>query len=178
MRFMSLLLVAALPCSGCGTAPPTPSNAVEPAPKVNATDERRSRLGPIDAIELTGPTQHAKVNRDGSGYFYVQGHPREKFAVTREAFRQLEGRLFRYRKQAEANDPDAAEIVVTSGCVRGLPYVTGAGLVTVRWTSPGVDDFYLADLGCDRERNADRNADLRAILATLPAPKTRQADLR
>jgi hypothetical protein len=50
-------------------------------------------------------------------------------------------------------------------------YVTDNGGISFRWIGASVDQFYSVDYGCERDRYAARNEELRAILKSLPVPE-------
>lgn len=125
---------------------------------------------PVDNIELRAAGLDLWVNSEGEGH-YVAGSVSPtrttSFKISPSDFKRLLERLAPFRAQAGPTDKVAREFVA---CPKGAPYVTDNGMVSVRWQGKALDQFYAVDLGCDRERNASRNAQLRAVLKSLPVP--------
>ncbi|HEY5722522.1 MAG TPA: hypothetical protein VIT45_09390 [Allosphingosinicella sp.] len=67
-------------------------------------------------------------------------------------------------------DESAREFIERT-CPEGVPYVTDNGAIYIRWIGPVTDEHYLAELGCDRDRQAERNRRFDEILESLPAPR-------
>lgn len=64
----------------------------------------------------------------------------------------------------------SARAFIERKCPKGTPVIIDAGAIWVRWTGPGFDDHYMADLGCDPRRNAARNEELVSIFKSVPVP--------
>jgi hypothetical protein len=118
-----------------------------------------------DVIIERGGRSHFELNRplpDGKTGF---------FRVTPAQFDEARRRLEPFRRHAVPVTAETSQAILRQICPAGVPFVYDAGAVYVRWAGPGVDQHYLADLGCDRERQAGRNRDLIAILNSLPVPR-------
>lgn len=185
MRIIPLLFATTLCCTACDKNVPEPVNVTHnanvpvPAPTPEPARKRdvQSLRGPVTAIEVSYPNYSATLNRDGSGHFRFVANDDEPFAITPETFRQLETRLISYRQEATEGEPSTGEIIV-SGCPRWLPYTEDAGHIAISWTGADFEDSYFNILGCDAERNRDRNAALLEILKMVPAPKRQEPKSR
>ena len=92
------------------------------------------------------------------------------FKLTHAELRVMLSKLRPYRKQAVPYTQESAMRFIEQGCPKGVPKITDAGAFYVRWQSADEDVHYLADFGCDHERLAVRNGELREILEGLPIP--------
>ncbi|HEU0100296.1 MAG TPA: hypothetical protein VFQ67_16175 [Allosphingosinicella sp.] len=149
----SALLLA---LAGCGDrSPPT-------------LDRIEIRVSGWSAIDID-------VKSDGSGSFKLS-HPFPEgrsgaFPGSPPRFQRLRERLDPYWRQGVPTTKETAQEFIERTCPRDLPFATDSGAVYIRWVGPGVDRHFLADLGCDYERNASRNEDLLAVVHSLPVPK-------
>lgn len=133
--------------------------------------------GPVQRIEIRQSGWESidiVVTRSGSGSFELSGLAPEPitgtFRVTPQEFINLEARISEFRKSAVPRTDATIEKMVNRRCPQGVPYVTDNGAIYVRWIGNGFDQHYLAELGCDSQRNADRNAKLIAVVRSLPVP--------
>jgi hypothetical protein len=132
---------------------------------------------PVDRIEmrLSGWTAlDVDVNRRGEGHWHLsEPLPNGRtgaFRITAEQFSGLVERLAVYRREAVAVSEVSMREFINRPCHAGARHDTDQGGVWLRWTGAGSDEHYLADLGCDPERNAARNEDLIGIIRSLPVP--------
>ncbi len=151
-------LAFALLLAGCG---PT-----GPASPVQRIEIRQSGWESLDvAISRTGQASFEKSEPGPQ--------PRAgAFRISSQDFDKLEARLAEFRRQAVPRTDASIQEMLRRQCPDGVPYTTDRGAVYLRWVGPDFDQHYLADLGCDSERNADRNAKLLAIVSGFPLPKT------
>lgn len=152
-----LLLVAS---SSCRDSEPTSS--------VDVVEMRLSGQSSIDVelnsrgegrYKLSEPLENGSVNnRHGS------------FTVNPQQYLQVVERLEPFRRQAVPFTDESALAFIEQPCPEGIPSMTDAGGVYIRWMGADLDQHYLADLGCDYQRNSRRNAELIGIMKTLPVP--------
>lgn len=114
------------------------------------------------------------VSNDGKGAFERTGLAplpiTGTFRISPRDFRSLEARLSEFRKEAVPRTDASIQEMGNRRCPEGVPYVTDQGAIYVRWVGESFDQHYLASLGCDRERNAKRNAKLLEVVRSLPVP--------
>lgn len=114
------------------------------------------------------------VDRQGAGRFHLyEPFPDGRsgsFSIPQAKFVSLVGHLEAFRTQAVPMNEESFRKYFETPCPQGVPYVTDASGVTIRWIGPNSDLVYWADFGCDYKRNAARNANIRAILRSLPVP--------
>lgn len=117
------------------------------------------------------------IDAEGNGtYKDSEPHPdgtKGGFKLTRVELLELLAKLQPYRKQAVPFSEESAMRFIEQVCPKGVPEVADAGAFYVRWQSADDDVHYLADFGCDHERLADRNGELREIVEGLPIPSVR-----
>lgn len=133
---------------------------------------------PVQQIELRQSgweSLDVAVARGGAGSFEILGLDPEPitgaFRITSQEFSALEARLAEFRKSAVPRTDASIQEMGNRRCPEGVPYVTDNGAIYVRWIGEGFDQHYLADLGCDRERNTKRNAKLIEVVESLPVPR-------
>jgi hypothetical protein len=143
---------------------------------IACTDSGRAQ--PVEHIELRLSGQSGldvEVNSQGEGRYRfserVSNGRSGKFRITAEQFTGLVERLAVYRHQAVPVSDSSANEFIERRCPDEARFVTDQGAIWVRWRGPNTDEHYVADLGCDPERNADRNEDLISIISTLPVPR-------
>jgi len=152
MRLVAAVLLLAV--VGC--------RASHPAPAIDRLEIRMSGRMTAEII----------LNDRGEGRYRL-GEP---FANGRSgAFslspQQLAALLRRLRPfQLQSVGEEGAVASLDHVCPRGVPNVLHAGGAGIRWVGRGYDRFYLADFGCDHERNRARNEELEAIAKSLPVP--------
>ncbi|MCB2086408.1 MAG: hypothetical protein H6919_06200 [Sphingomonadaceae bacterium] len=128
----------------------------------------------IDLIEIrqSGPASlDISISSDGRGSFSIEGvGPNEKgtFKLSESEFRSFEKVLAEFRPEAVPRSDASVIEMLDRAYPEGVHSATDRGAIYIRWIGAGVDDHYLADLGCDWQRMADRNARLRSIMAGMP----------
>jgi hypothetical protein len=124
----------------------------------------------LDQIEINAPGLQITVGKDGKGRFnQTMRGKRGRFTLSHEKFSKLVQRMEPFRLSGETmTEPELQTYFETYYC-RG-DYVTDNGGISFHWQGPAIDRFYTVDYGCDREKHAARNKELRAILASLPVP--------
>jgi hypothetical protein len=85
-------------------------------------------------------------------------------------FQRLMTSIMPFRAEAGPAEQTVKRFLDTA-CPKDVPFVTDHGSISVRWIGKGLDEIYIADLGCDYIRNTSRNKSLLAILNSLPVPK-------
>lgn len=114
------------------------------------------------------------VSSDGNGSFertVLGSQPiNGVFRISPRDFRSLVARLSRFRNEAVPRTDASIQEMGNMRCPEGIPYVTDNGAIYVRWVGESFDRHNLARLGCDRERNAHRNAKLLEVVRSLPVP--------
>ena len=116
------------------------------------------------------------VNKRGDGQYRLSwplpNGTSGSFSIKPEQVASIVQRLEPYRKEAvPVTEKSMAEFVEGKPCPPDKPFTTDAGGVWVHWIGPGYNEHYLADLGCDAERNAARNKALLTILESFPVPQ-------
>ncbi|HEX6784493.1 MAG TPA: hypothetical protein VF098_07555 [Sphingomicrobium sp.] len=157
MRAALTLLPAAfvLSCTGA-----------KPSPTINRVTMRISGWSATDI----------SVNSRGEARYH-RSLPRPNgtngsFSISPAEFANLVQRLEPFRKNSIPVTADSMrEFALGETCPPGKLTVIDVGAVWVRWQGPGYDQHYLADLGCDVKRNAERNHALLEIVESLPAPQ-------
>lgn len=148
---LALLFLVLL--SACGSEPPP-------------VDQISLRLSGWRAVEVT-------IGRDGSAQYRIdedRGPRSGTFAVGPAKFQEVAERLEFVRGEAvPASDASVREMIARR-CPAGTPWVYDRGGFYVRWRVGDRSEHYLAMLGCDPDRNAERNERLLDVLAGLPLP--------
>lgn len=139
-----------------------------------APDNRSAEIERLE-LRLSGwSSLDVVIDADGHGtYKDSEPHPDGKkgsFKLTQAELLELLGKLQPYRKQAVPFSEESAMRFIEQVCPKGVPQVTDAGAFYVRWQSADEDVYYLAEFGCDHERLAQRNVELREIVEGLPIP--------
>jgi hypothetical protein len=150
--FVSFLFVLTIGCSGS-----------EPSPKVDRIEIRKSGWSAVDV----------SVGSQGQGQYLISEYPTKRsgsFSISPQQFARLVERLQPFRREAVPFNEETMRRFVVAGCPKGVPFVTDQGAVWVHWIGPSSNKHYLADLGCDAERNAVRNKELIAIVKSFPVP--------
>lgn len=135
------------------------------------------RAPPVERLELRlsgWSAMDVEVNRQGEGRYRLSEPVPDgrtgAFRISARQFAVLVERLAVYRRQAVPMSDGSARAFNEQRCPEGAHFVTDQGAVWIRWRGPDADEHYMADLGCDPERNAARNQDLIGIIRTLPVP--------
>ena len=150
--FISLLVALAIGCSGSAVSP-----------QVDRLEIRKSGWSAADIA----------VNSQGQGQYLISDYPTKRagsFQVSQQQFARLVERLRPFQREAMPFNDETMRQVVDAGCPKGVPFVTDAGAVWVHWVGPSLNEHFLADLGCDYERNAARNKELIAVVKSFPVP--------
>jgi hypothetical protein len=117
------------------------------------------------------------IDPEGNGtYKDSEPHPdgmKGRFKLSQTELLELYAKLQPYRKQAVLFSEMSAMRFIEQVCPKGVPELTDAGAFYARWLTTDDDVHYLADFGCDHERLADRNSELRKIVEGLPIPSGR-----
>lgn len=135
----------------------------------------RSALSvPVETVELWAIGLDVRITSQGEGS-YLSGTPdpfrkRTTFEIGSSGFKRLMTSIAPFRAQAGPTE-QTVERSFNTACAKGVPFVTDQGSISVRWIGKGLDQVYIADLGCDYIRNTSRNKTLLAILNSLPVPK-------
>jgi hypothetical protein len=142
---------------GCSASPPSPVNRIE--------------------MSLSGWSgMYVTVNKSGDGKYdgeTINGKRTSgKFVISPEQFGRLVDRLEPFRREALPFTQKSASQLLLRKCPKGLPFTTDQGFFWVRWIGQATDQQYFADLGCDADRNARRNTELRSLVNSLPVPPT------
>ncbi|RIV92859.1 hypothetical protein D2V17_00940 [Aurantiacibacter xanthus] len=142
-----------------------------------ASDSRGEEIERLE-MRLSGWSSLEVVIDAGGNGTYKDSEPHPDgttggFKLTRAELFELLAELQPYRKQAVPFSEESAMRFIERACPKGVPEVTDAGAFYIRWQSANDDVHYLADFGCDYERLADRNGQLREIVKGLPIPSVR-----
>ena len=132
---------------------------------------------PVDQFQLriSGPfTMDIDLERDGDGRFRITNifspNTRGTFSLTPEEFERFSQRVEPFREQALPFTEENMRQERLDKCPEGRPLVLHRGAIYIRWTNSNSDEYYIAYLGCDPERNAARNRELLSALKSLPVP--------
>lgn len=126
----------------------------------------------IDRVEIWAPNLHVTINARGKGYFVKAPYKRiGQFDIEPNQFAALVQRIEPFRRSSHTINAHEMKNFALFGPPCDGPYVTDNGGITLRWAGPSIDQFFAVDYGCDRNRYADRNRELRSILASLPVPE-------
>ena len=130
---------------------------------------------PVEQIEMRisgWSSLDVVIDADGKGSFEAsEPFPEGKngsFQISRGEFLQVLEKLEPYRDQSEEFSDESITAYIDRRCPEGIPAVTDAGAFYVRWKTEKSDRHFLVDFGCDYERYADRNSELRAVVDGLP----------
>jgi hypothetical protein len=128
----------------------------------------------VNTLHIGAVGLDVSISNDGRGRFsngrFAQPPTSGTFAISPQQYSNLLKQLSEFREESAPADESSRSYLNTS-CPRGLPYLTDAGMISIRWKGVGFDQIYIADFGCDYERNAARNTKLRTILKGLPVPE-------
>ena len=129
----------------------------------------------IDQLEVVAPGLQIAIDGQGNGRFIKRPRRQHevagKFTLNADQFEALIRRLEVYRR---------SNAVIAAGDFKRVwmqapqcedTFVSDSGGMTVHWIGPALDEFYIADYGCDPQRNDAKYRDLRAILHSLPVPE-------
>ncbi|WP_294132252.1 hypothetical protein [Sphingobium sp.] len=125
----------------------------------------------FDQLEIRAAGLEIIINEDGTGQFNQSfQNKRGRFKLSHQQFANLVKRMEPFRLSGETMTGSEASDFLEAGNRCDGDYVTDNGGISFHWVGPSVDQFYTVDYGCDREKHASRNKELRAILASLPVP--------
>lgn len=150
----SVALWAVLMVAGCRNAQ---------RPEIERVEMRRSGWSSIDV----------SINSAGSvRYRLSKPYPFGKTGtvyITRDQFAKFVDSLEPYRAKAEPYSDESAERFMKADCPPNLR-TTDQGAMYIRWFGPQYDAHFLMDLGCDVDRHAIRNRQMRRKFERLPLP--------
>lgn len=153
LRLTAILLLSLL--AAC-TKPPT---------TIDSIDIRLS--GKRGVLITLNREQGGQIALDAS----AENSAPNRFALPLERFDAIAAQLEPFRQQATpSTDESVAALNDKGNCPAFAPYATDSGSIWIRWNGPTVSEHYFAELGCDRDRNRVRNAELQAIISQLPVP--------
>ncbi len=89
------------------------------------------------------------------------------FRLSSSEFEEIEARFAEFRKEAIPLTDASLKEKVKRTCPKGVPIAFHRGAIYIRWVGEGFDQHYLGELGCDYERNANRNAKLNPSVEAL-----------
>ena len=120
----------------------------------------------LNQLEIRAPGLEIIIDEDGKGQFDQSfQNKRGRFTLSRQQFADLMKRIEPFRLSDETmKGTEVSDFLKTGNRCDG-DYVTDNGGISLHWLGPSVDQFYIVDYGCDRERHAART-----ILASLPLP--------
>jgi len=126
----------------------------------------------LSELAIWAPGLEITIDGQGNGRFFKRfSGEKGRFTLTSKQFQALARRMEVFRRSPDTiAGKDMKEHVLNGRRCSG-PYVTDNGGISFHWLGSSVDQFYSVDYGCDRERHAARNKELRAILKSLPVPE-------
>lgn len=152
MRFAILPLAALLTSACSGSSTPT-----------------------IDNLEVVAPGLQIAIDGQGNGRFIKRSWRRAeeagRFKLNEKQLGALIRRLEVYRRSDAVIAAKDFKHVWMQAPHCDDTYVSDNGGITVHWLGPALNQFYIAEYGCDPVRNGPRNRDLQAILHSLPVPE-------
>ncbi|GEN99944.1 hypothetical protein NSE01_17770 [Novosphingobium sediminis] len=150
----SIALWAVLIVAGCRNAQ---------RPEIERVEMRRSGWSSIDV----------SINSAGVvNYRLSKPYPNGKTGtvhITHDQFTEFVDSLEVYRAKAEPYRDESAVRFVKAECPPKL-WTTDQGAMYIRWFGPQYDAHFLMDFGCDVDRNAIRNRQMRQKFERLPLP--------
>ena len=132
----------------------------------------------IDRLTIWAPGLEVIIDNRGNGRFSkTEFWPEDKvfsgrFVITPERLTQLRARIEPFRRSddtLEEADFKKQQLSGEQNCAEEP--VTDQGHLTFHWLGSSVSQYYSVDYGCEREKNSERNKELRAILSSLPVPE-------
>ena len=163
--------------ASCDVRPEEPAIVNGTHPQTNEQSRLVDADGPIDRIEMRSSgwsSLDVEVTSTGDGRYRLShpdpNGPSGTFRMSEQQFSQLLTRLEPYRSEAVTVTEQNVRTATDGRCQAGSDYITDHGGVWIRWVGQGIDEFYLAELGCDAGRHTGRNADLHDILNSFPTP--------
>lgn len=140
--------------------------ATEPLPKVDRIELREGAWSRI----------HVQIDKQGIGRYELSDYPHTKvgsFTITQQHFVALLKRLEPFQRESGPMPDENSLRALDAPCPDGVPMVTDAGMLWIHWVGHDYSRHYIADYGCDYERNRARNQELRSIVRSLPVPYAR-----
>ncbi len=126
----------------------------------------------LERVEIGVPGMKIAIDGRGQGRFERNALARESgegsFRLSSGQYARLVDRLEPFRRGQDA--VSGQEMVARLNAPCEGEYITDRGAIYLHWVGPNLDRYYGIDLGCEPERNAKRNAELRAIVKSLPVP--------
>ncbi|MBB5716436.1 hypothetical protein [Sphingomonas aerophila] len=112
------------------------------------------------------------IDGQGNGRFLNRFDGKDgRFSLNSKQLEHLVRRMEVFRRSPQTMAGGDVRAFALRGVPCDGPYVTDNGGISFRWLGTSVDQLYSADFGCDRDRYAARNKELRAILKSLPVPE-------
>lgn len=156
MRSLILCLVATL-VAGCGS------------------DKTKAQ---VSRVEVRTSGLSVAIDAKGNGKPVVnvekEGRSPSSFKINSITYEQLLDRIAVF-KPASGPTAETSKRFLSENCPPDTPQVTEAGIISIRWIGPGFDHIYVADFGCDAQKNAGRNRALRAVVNDLPVAPAQTA---
>lgn len=137
----------------------------------NSNDDKIERL----ELRLSGWTSlDIVIDGEGNGT-YRDSEPSPngttgRFKLNQEKLTEILTTLQHFRERSVPFSDESAMRLIERTCPEGVPSVTDHGAFYVRWFAANSDTHYMADLGCDYKRYADRNRDILELVQSLPIP--------
>jgi len=92
------------------------------------------------------------------------------FVISPQKFAELASRLKPFQSRSAPLTKSSIDRLMTWTCPKPSTQINDAGALYVQWTGPQLNNYYYADFGCDANKMKARNAELRAIVRSLPVP--------
>lgn len=128
---------------------------------------------PIEQLEIWAPGLEVAIDGQGNGRFKQYSKGTEgRFTLSAAQFAELRKRTEPFRLSRDAISSERISAFIAAGQRCDGDYVTDNGGISFHWSGRSMNQFYAVDYGCERVRYATRNGELRAILASLPVPKS------
>lgn len=128
----------------------------------------------VSRVEVQAPgltvTLDAKGSDEPVANIAAEGQKPKSFEVSPVAYARFLKRVEMFKSASGPTD-ETSKRFLSETCPADTPYVTDAGMISIRWIGVGLDRIYVADLGCDPRKNAARNRRLRAVVNGLPIPR-------
>ncbi|MBB5716560.1 hypothetical protein FHS94_003430 [Sphingomonas aerophila] len=123
-------------------------------------------------VAIWAPGLDITIDVEGNGRYLNRSNGEHRcFLLASKQLDDLIRRMEVFRRSPQTMAGEDVRAFSLRGVPCDGPYVTDNGGMSIRWLGTSVDQFYSADFGCDRDRYAARNKELRAILKSLPVPE-------
>ncbi|MBY8823853.1 hypothetical protein [Sphingomonas colocasiae] len=146
---------------------------------VAACDAQNDGLQKVERIQLIlsgWASMDIEVNISGEGRYTINHGVSSaqavsgSFVISPQKFADLANLLKPFQSRSVPLTKSSIDRLMTWTCPKPSTRINDAGAFYVQWTGPRLNNYYYADFGCDANKMKARNAELRAIMRSLPVP--------